>query len=195
MFNNSFLFILRSIAQFLVISGDSLRDVPRLVLFLISAVESWHPALYNRSDVCSVFLDLSKAFDKVPHSLLMDKLSAWDINLYLLKWLWTYLSNRSQYVVVNGESSQSAHVIFGVPQGSVLGPLLFLIYVDDVADIALPNGSLMQMTSFSITRSTHNTTITRPAQQGRPGGPWPTQHICNTRMIANKITFARRVHT
>ena len=45
------------------------------------------------------------------------------------------MSNRSQYVVVNGESSQSAHVIFGVPQGSVLGPLLFLIYVDDVADI------------------------------------------------------------
>ena len=170
---------------------------------LISAVESWHPALDNRSDVCSVFLDLSKAFDKVPHSLLMDKLSALDINLYLLKWPWAYLSNRSQYVVVNGESSQSAHVIFGIPQGSVLGPLLFLIYVDDVADIPLPNGSL---TSFSITRSiTHNTTITRPAGWA-PGwtitrsagwARWAMAHPTYLQHSHDReqITFARRVRT
>ena len=94
-------------------------------------------------DVCAVFLDLSKAFDKVPHSPLMDKLVALGVNIYLLKWLWDYLSNRSQYVVVNGSASNLVHVTSGVPQGSVLGPLLFLIYINDIADVSLTSGSLI----------------------------------------------------
>ena len=110
---------------------------------LITAVENWHQALENKLDVCAVFLDLSKAFDKVPHSPLMDKLAALGVNIYLLKWLWDYLSNRSQYVVVNGSASNLVHVTSGVPQGSVLGPLLFLIYINDIADVSLTSGSLI----------------------------------------------------
>ena len=110
---------------------------------LITAVDNWHRALENNLDICAVFLDLSKAFDKVPHGPLMDKLAALGVNIYLLRWLWDYLSNRSQYVVVNGSASNLVHVTSGVPQGSVLGPLLFLIYINDIADVTLTSGSLI----------------------------------------------------
>ena len=79
------------------------------------------------------FLDLSKAFDKVPHQPLLNKLRDLEVNAHILRWLENYLFNRSQYVVINGVSSSTSLAISGVPQGSVLGPLLFLVYVNDVA--------------------------------------------------------------
>ena len=82
-------------------------------------------------EVCTVFFDLRKAFDTVPHRVrpLLEKLKQLNLNPILVRWICSYLMGRSQKVVVDGETSETMHVDSGVPLGSVLGPLLFIIHI------------------------------------------------------------------
>jgi hypothetical protein len=93
---------------------------------------------YNHLDkgelVFSMFLDFRKAFDSVHHSILLSKLNHYGIRGVAHDWFKSYLSNRYQYVAVNGAESTKSIVTTGVPQGSVLGSLLFLIFINDFPD-------------------------------------------------------------
>ena len=72
---------------------------------LVTTIDKWHRCLERGSEVCAVFLDLKKAFDRVPHRPVISKLSALDLNPFILRWLENYLMHRSRFVVVGGESS------------------------------------------------------------------------------------------
>ena len=99
---------------------------------LLAMLEKWKRSVDNRKMFDALLTDLSKAFDCLDHDLLIAKLNAYGFSLTTLKLVHNYLSNRKQRTKINSAHSSLLEIIFGVPQGSILGPLLFNIFLTDL---------------------------------------------------------------
>lgn len=102
---------------------------------LIRVLEEWTEAVDKGQGVDCVYMDFQKAFDTVPHKRLLSKLEAYNLGEEMISWIRDYLSGRKQQVSINGANSKWHEVTSGIPQGSVIGPILFVIYINDLPDI------------------------------------------------------------
>lgn len=101
------------------------------LMAILEFVNNIYEGFESNEYTIGIFLDLKKAFDTVNHQILIDKLNFYGIRGIPLAWFTSYLDNRERYVMVNGHVSSNNTVVCGVPQGSVLGPSLFLLYIND----------------------------------------------------------------
>ena len=99
---------------------------------IIALIEKWKSAVDSRKSLWALLTDLSKAFDCFPHELLLAKLNAYGFSLSALRLTCSYLFNRQQRTKINASYRSWEEILFGVPQGSILGPLLFNIFMCDL---------------------------------------------------------------
>ena len=104
------------------------------VTCLHRVIDDFHESLNNKEFVGSCFLDISKCFDCVDHDLLLFKLEKYGIYDKELKWFSNYITGRKQLVCSKGKNSAIKELLVGVPQGSVLAPVLFLLFINDISE-------------------------------------------------------------
>ena len=110
----------------------------------------------DNASCLSVYLDMSKAFDTINHNILMNKLNHYGIRGIALQWFRSYLSQRTQYVSYNGVKSELYDISYGVPQGSALGPLLFIIYSDDIQNAIMHSKTVLFADDTTVYLVGHN---------------------------------------
>ena len=103
---------------------------------VLELIESICNSIDSKLHCAGVFIDLKKAFDTFNHKLLVDRLSFYEVRGIANTWLDNYLMNRKQYVVVDNQASSMQFIKCGVPQGSVLGPVLFLLFINDICIVS-----------------------------------------------------------
>ena len=106
------------------------------LLAIIELVQEITNSLDNHESTVGVFMDLKKAFDTVDHGILIEKLYHYGIRGMANKWICSYLMNIYQYVNINGTNSDYMNVLCGVPQGSILGPILFILYINNMCNVS-----------------------------------------------------------
>ncbi|CAH2097405.1 unnamed protein product [Euphydryas editha] len=125
---------------------------------LLTFVDYASEGMDSGGQVDAIFTDYSKAFDRIDHSLLLEKLYLAGIHGSLFRWFSSYIENRSQAVVLNGFSSAWCQVPSGVPQGSLLGPLLFNIFINDISSCFHHSQFLLYADDMKIFRTIKNST-------------------------------------
>ena len=117
---------------------------------LLTITRDWHQSLSTGRQVAAVFFDIKKAFDSVPHSNLLQALANIGITGELHQWFANYLTGRYQRVVLDGFSSSYQPVTSGVPQGSILGPLLYIIFMNSISKLPLSPGAKLVLYADDI---------------------------------------------
>ena len=128
------------------------RALHSTVTSLLRCTDNWYNGLDTVQMTGLIFIDLKKAFDTVDHELLCNKLYLYGIQDRELAWLKSYLSNRKQYTRANGVDSKTEEIDIEVPQGSCLGPLLFLVYINDLSLVVKNSKATMYTDDTSIYR-------------------------------------------